>query len=456
MNVLTRVSGLMTNAPFMLNVDCDMFVNNPQRLEILLCSPDPPAFLGCVPPGGPVSMTQQKRLVTGLLEILFSKNNPIFGALTGKLQSRQFLAYFWVLIWGLRSIPELCYAALPAYCIITNSIFLPNVQEPISMCIPVALFVIYNLLTYILYQSTTMVLVQLTVLATSLLGLQPWRWAGLRARQKVIYGLSPDHIDSMNGTQINYKDELVKEFGGSKEFIISASQALQGKTDCPTNLSNSLEAAYQVADCDYEFNTNWGEKAGSSNPPAFLGCSPSGSGPASMTQQKRWVIGLLEILFSINNPTFATLIGNLQFRQCLSYFRSSFWASAPFLSSATLLYQLIASSPTPMSCLWSGVPTSAFDKLSVRSWLHHGACALTALTAGSLGLQPPQADHDHCAGGSGLGEFMCSVYVVSCFWPFVKGLFGRGKFGIPLSTLCDFSFCISVEALLLVEPPNKR
>ncbi|KAK0588875.1 hypothetical protein LWI29_006530 [Acer saccharum] len=66
----------------------------------------------------------------------------------------------------------------------------------------------------------------------------------------------------MNGTQINCKDELVKEFGGSKEFINSVSQALQGETDCPTNLSNSLEAAYQVAECDYESNTNRGEKVG--------------------------------------------------------------------------------------------------------------------------------------------------------------------------------------------------
>ncbi|KAK1568118.1 hypothetical protein Q3G72_020786 [Acer saccharum] len=102
----------------------------------------------------------------------------------------------------------------------------------------------------------------------------------------------------MNGTQINCKDELVKEFGGSKEFINSASQALQGKTDCPTNLSNSLEAAYQVADCDYESNTNWGEKVG-------------------------WLYGSKseDVLTGINNPIFATLTGNLQFRQCLSYFR---------------------------------------------------------------------------------------------------------------------------------------
>ncbi|PNX82564.1 cellulose synthase-like protein h1-like, partial [Trifolium pratense] len=37
MNVLTRVSGLMTNAPFMLNVDCDMVVNNPKIVQHALC-----------------------------------------------------------------------------------------------------------------------------------------------------------------------------------------------------------------------------------------------------------------------------------------------------------------------------------------------------------------------------------------------------------------------------------
>ena len=40
----TRVSGVMTNAPFMLNVDCDMFVNNPKILVFAMCS-----FLGLKP-----------------------------------------------------------------------------------------------------------------------------------------------------------------------------------------------------------------------------------------------------------------------------------------------------------------------------------------------------------------------------------------------------------------------
>ena len=94
-----------------------------------LCVPDPPAFLGCTPTSGPSVMSQQKRWATGLLEILFSKNCPIFCTLFGKLQLRQCLAYLWILCWGLRSIPELCYALLPAYSIITNSQLFPQVSH---------------------------------------------------------------------------------------------------------------------------------------------------------------------------------------------------------------------------------------------------------------------------------------------------------------------------------------
>ncbi|OMO88929.1 Cellulose synthase [Corchorus olitorius] len=120
-----------------------------------LLMPKPQGFLGCAPSGGPAAMTQQKRWATGLLEILVSKNSPIFAFLNGKLQFRMLLFYLWFLSWGLFSIPELCYAALPAYCIIANSQFLPKVQEP-AMLIPVSIFVIYNLLTIREYLKTGM------------------------------------------------------------------------------------------------------------------------------------------------------------------------------------------------------------------------------------------------------------------------------------------------------------
>lgn len=56
---------------------------------------------------------------------------------------------------------------------------------------------------------------------------------------------------------------------------------------------------------------------------------------------------------------------------------------------------------------------------------------LTALATALLGLQPPARD----GVGSGSLENMCSVLLVVCFWPFLKGLFGPGKYGIPLSTI---------------------
>ena len=63
------------------------------------------------------------------LEILLSKDCPIQATLFAKLHWRQCLAYLWIFTWGLRSMPELCYAFLPAYCIITNSHFLPKVPS---------------------------------------------------------------------------------------------------------------------------------------------------------------------------------------------------------------------------------------------------------------------------------------------------------------------------------------
>lgn len=108
------------------------------------CTPKPDAFLGCAPFGGPEAMTQTKRWATGLLEILLSYRNPIFQTIYGKLQVRMCLTYTWILLWALWSIPELCYALLPAYCIITDSHFLPKVEEAASL-IPICLFMIYNL-----------------------------------------------------------------------------------------------------------------------------------------------------------------------------------------------------------------------------------------------------------------------------------------------------------------------
>ncbi|KAL9995066.1 putative cellulose synthase (UDP-forming) [Helianthus debilis subsp. tardiflorus] len=116
----------------------------------IITSPDPLAFLGCAPSTYLSSLTQQKRWAIGLLEVLFTDKNPFLLTIKGNLWFRQALAYCWICLWGVRSIPEICYASLPAYCIITSSRFLPKVNEQ-AFIIPMGIFVIYNV--YILWES---------------------------------------------------------------------------------------------------------------------------------------------------------------------------------------------------------------------------------------------------------------------------------------------------------------
>ncbi|KAK4577328.1 hypothetical protein RGQ29_027733 [Quercus rubra] len=254
-----------------------------------LLSPNPPAFLGCAPSGGPSAATQQKRWATGLLEILFSKSCPIFATLFGELQFRQCLAYLWVLMWGLRFIPELCYAALLAYCLITNSHFLPKVQEP-TLYVLAAIFIIYNVSTLSEYLRSGQ-------------SVRAW-WNNQRMSR----------INTTNAWLFGFLSVIFKLLGIS-ETVFEVTQKDQSSDD-----ASDAEAG-----------------------------------------------------------------------------RFTFNESPIFLPGTTILV------------------------------VH-----LTALVVSLLKLQPPA----HDGHGSGLGEVFCSVYLVLCFWPFLKGLFGKGRHGIPSSTIC--------------------
>ena len=59
---------------------------------------------------------------------------------------------------------------------------------------------------------------------------------------------------------------------------------------------------------------------------------------------------------------------------------------------------------------------------------------LTAMVIKLLGFQPPVATQSG-KHGCGLGEIFCSVYLIICYWPFLRGLFETGKYRIPLSTI---------------------
>ncbi|KAE8075655.1 hypothetical protein FH972_014349 [Carpinus fangiana] len=453
MNVLTRVSGLMTNAPYMLNVDCDMFVNNP------------------------------KVILYGMCLLLESNGEKEFA-----------FAQF----------PQVFYDGLK--------------DDPYG----------------------NQMVVQNEYLMHGISGIQGPLYGGTGCfhRRKVIYDLSPYHtVESING---KFLEDTLLEFGSSKELIKSAIQALKGKTDPSDGLWTSIQAAYQIASCKYEYGTGWGTKLGwrygsmtedvltgltihtrgwksiyyKSDPPAFLGCAPSG-GPSVMTQKKRWATGLLEILFSKNCPIFATLFGKLQLRQCLVYLWIFLWSlrSIPELCYAALpayciitntfflprveepafyilvvlfvIYNLYTLSEylrtgqtvrfwwnnqrmtriTSMTTCFFGFLSVIFKLLRISETAFEVTkkeqssdaandddanrftfdespsfvlgttillLHLTTLAMILFKLQPP-ADDGH---GSGLGELLCSVLLLLYFWPFLKGLFGKGKHGIPISTIC--------------------
>ncbi|XP_059452412.1 cellulose synthase-like protein H1 isoform X2 [Corylus avellana] len=254
------------------------------------CTPDPPAFLGCAPSGGPAVMTQQKRCATGFLEILFSKNCPIFGTLFGKLQLRQSLAYLYIFSWSILSVPELCYAALPAYCIITNSSFLPKVHEP-AFYVLVALFVIYNLYTLFEYLKAGQ-------------SVRAW-WNNQRMAR----------ITIMSAWLFGFLGVMLK-------------------------LLRISETVFEVTKKDQSSDASNEDHAG----------------------------------------------------------RFTFDDSPIFVPGTTILL------------------------------LH-----LTALVVSLLKLQPQAHGGGH---GAGLAEVLCSVLWLLCYWPFLKGLFGKGKHGIPMSTIC--------------------
>ncbi|KAL0560070.1 hypothetical protein IC582_000464 [Cucumis melo] len=117
----------------------------------VLLQPNPPAFLGLAPTGGPDALTQRKRWVTGSLEILVCKTSPLLAFFLTRLTLRQCLAYTYFLTRSLYAIPELVYVILPAYAILTNSHFLPSVQDTALLATFVPIFILYHSLSVCVY-----------------------------------------------------------------------------------------------------------------------------------------------------------------------------------------------------------------------------------------------------------------------------------------------------------------
>ncbi|KAK8469619.1 hypothetical protein PHAVU_005G116400, partial [Phaseolus vulgaris] len=455
MNVLTRVSGLMSNAPFMLNVDCDMIVNNPKivlhALSILMDSQKGKevAFVQCF-----------QQFIDGI------KDDP-FG--------NQLVIEYEYIIRGMAGLQGPLYAG-------TNTFHRRNTIYGLYP---------HEIETVIKGKSEENILIQQ-------------------------FGSSKEFIKSathvVGGSGYSANDIT------PSNFIEAATQVANCEYECGTFWGNQLGWLYGSISEDVPTGLNihrkgWRSECCTPDPIAFTGCAPGGL-LSTMIQQKRWASGLTVVFFGKHSPLMAMLFDKIQFRTGLSYFWSTNWGlCAAFLVCyvALIAYCMIANTsifPQGLG-LWIAISLFVFYNihtllehltigLSITNWWNNQRmCVMRTTTAWFIGFlsamlklsgisdtvfEITEKEHTtsgadgnnadagrftfdespvfvvgttillvHLAGmvikllglqpsdsgnGSGIGEFICSTYLIVCYFPYLKGLFGRGKYGIPLTTIC--------------------
>ncbi|XP_020238399.1 cellulose synthase-like protein H1 isoform X2 [Cajanus cajan] len=454
MNVLTRVSGLMTNAPFMLNVDCDMVVNNPMFVLHAMCilmdskSGKEVAFVQCFQqfydgikddPFGNQWVAAYEYIIRGMAGLqgpyyggtnTFHRRNAIYGLYPNEIQNgRKGELGEKILIQQFGSSKELVKSAAH---VLLGKVKFPNDVSPSSF-IEAAIQV-----------------------------------AGCGYEYSTFWGKKIGWL-----------------YGSISE-------------DVPTGLNIQRRG--------------WRSECCTPHPIPFTGCAPRGL-LSTMVQQKRWASGLTVVFFGKHSPIMGMLFGKIQFRAGLSYFWLTNWGlRGPFLLCyVTLLaYCTITNTnifpkglglwiPIALIVIYNVHTLLEYLKigLSIRNWWNNQRMTMiTTTTAWFIGFlnamlklsglsdtvfDITEKEHPTCGAdgnsadagrftfdespvfvvgttillvhltamviklrelqrtdsgnGCGVGEFMCSSYVVVCYWPYLKGLFGRGKYGIPLSTI---------------------
>ncbi|XP_047306188.1 cellulose synthase-like protein H1 [Impatiens glandulifera] len=460
MNVLTRVSGVMTNAPFMLNLDCDQFVNNPKAILHAMC-----LLLG-------TKQENEFAFVQFPQKFYDANKDDTFG--------NQLVALMHYVGHGIVGIQGPFYQGTGCFHR-RKVIYGASPQSNDTNCgmkISFLYFIYYSIIVSINGKTENI-----------------------------------DLLKTLGGSASFTKRAYEILFGGSKRllyiyiahylYIFGQVGWIYGSATEDINTGLTIQArGWKTAMC----SPIW---------PGFLGCAPTG-GPESMTQMKRWSTGLLQILLSKHSPFIRFIGQKLQFRQALAYTWVMTWC---LRSWAELTYSLLSA-----HCIISNthfifkvgepaffIPLTIFlvynlytlseylwIGLSIRAWWNNQTMwriyPQTSFLFGLLSVGPKlfglsetafevtkkeQTSNvdDHMKKsmnrftfdnsllfvpatavlfihltsiaigvfrfgivgveneGPGVGEWISSLWVVMFFWVFFKGLFQKGKYGIPLSTI---------------------
>ncbi|CAN6452544.1 unnamed protein product [Victoria cruziana] len=457
MNVLTRVSGVMTNAPFMLNLDCDMFVNNPKVMHHALClllgfESDtrsgfvqfPQKFHGGLEddPYG----NQLKVLIEYLMRGWNAHQGPLYGG-TGCFHRRK-------VIYGQR--PRVLEEENGPYNCIGNEALAATFggNRPFIESV-----------------------VKSASGGNAVADASPRQNLSNSLEAAIAVSASDYEDDTLWGKQVGWL------YGSTSEDIL---------TGCRIHSSG------------------WNSVACLPDPPAFLGAAPS-NGPDSIVQQKRWATGLFEILISRQNPIRATVKEKLQLRQCMVYLSVLLWApqSVPELCYAVLPPLCIFTNTTIFPKITDPgfrLPAAIFIIFNLYTLAEYLLCGLSArewwnnqrmarivnptarlfgllavflkvigisetvfeitrkdnlegapaeagkfifdssviyvpvttllfvnMAALALGLAKVMMETEAAAS---VGELVCCAWMVVSFLPLVKGLYRHGQYGIPWPTIC--------------------
>ncbi|XP_020524403.1 cellulose synthase-like protein H1 [Amborella trichopoda] len=470
MNVLTRVSAVMTNAPIIMNVDCDMFVNNPTCFYEAMC-----LLLGF--------KSERESAFVQFPQVFYGglKDDP-FG--------NQLKVLFSVVMAGVSGIKGPPYSGTGCFHR-RKAIYGFPPDDSKGKCLE-----FFD-------------------------GIQPHVYLDCNLK----YGLP------FSGSNEANMEELINRFGYCEELLRSILGIHLDKAGDTLSFERKVEVAHIVAGCKYENNTYWGHQVGwvyvsctedlilslklfaagwrsvycTPKPPAFLGCAPC-SGPETLLQQRRWAAGLLEVVVGRHSPLLSAITKMLKIRQCLAFL--NLWALRPIpeicysilpaislLTNAHFLpkfHEPIVLIPISLFLLFNffGLMEYWRCNLSTREWWNNQRMSRINCASGwlfgffdvtlkLLGLSDivfvvtpkDEGDNDLYANKftfnshvmfippttllflnlaslvmvapklargdfNMLLEVICSAWVVACFSPFLKGLVRKGRYGIPWSIIC--------------------
>ncbi|XP_062099345.1 probable cellulose synthase A catalytic subunit 6 [UDP-forming] [Humulus lupulus] len=333
MNALVRVSAMLTNAPYMLNLDCDHYINNSKALREAMCFMMDPLL------GNRVCYVQFPQRFDGIdRHDRYANQNTVFFDINMK---------------GLDGIQGPFYVG-------TGCVFrrqaLYGFDAPKTKKSPTKTCNCFGKRKKKkAMKPKTDTKKEISLMRVDLEGVEEEDNNGL------ILG---------ENSNVTSEQKLEKKYGQSPVFVASTLQE-HGGTLTSTNPTSLLKEAIHVISCGYENKTDWGKQVGwiygSVTEDILTGfkmhchgwrsiyCIPArpafkGSAPINLSdrldQVLRWALGSVEIFMSRHCPLWYGYGGGLKWLERLSYVNATIypWTSIPLFAYCTL----------PAVCLLTG------------------------------------------------------------------------------------------------------